>query len=442
MASRPSTAEGAINNVRTPNPFSIEPAEGSIAPKASQTFTVRFIPLEVDTFHYKLNASMPSLPADVEVLQVSLMGQSYRPVCHFEIDENSDYLTTRSAHLRNELGQLGPIEANSLKVVEMSSIGVQTRNVKRFLVMNPTSVSYEFVWEAQGVPSPAWRCLTPKGTILAGKRGEMIFEYTPNEVSVAETFFSFKILGQSRNQGELFLFVGHVVEPQVSLDRVRVELSASILGSATADTFHLVNDEDTPFSFSFDKKLLAPVGSATPSSSSNKKARPILDINPVAGMAPPRSRIPITVTLCPDEEKAYNFNIPLTVRRKPGRLNVNVKGEGYAIHSRLVVADATAGGGASDASVLEIKTKPAVNTIDFGGVHINEKATKILSLTNAGKFNVDYKIEHNLHRNPMIMLSDLMKPQGTLRKGNDVWVYMIEKVLSTDILLLLNVRVL
>jgi hypothetical protein len=67
-------------------------------------------------------------------------------------------------------------------VVELTSIGVSSRNVKRFLVMNPTASSYEFVWESQGAPSPAWRCLTPKGTILAGKRGEMVFEYTPEEV--------------------------------------------------------------------------------------------------------------------------------------------------------------------------------------------------------------------------------------------------------------------
>lgn len=34
-------------------------------------------------------------------------------------------------------------------VVELTSIGVSTRNVTRFLVLNPTSSSYEFVWEAQ-----------------------------------------------------------------------------------------------------------------------------------------------------------------------------------------------------------------------------------------------------------------------------------------------------
>jgi hydrocephalus-inducing protein len=396
-----------------PNPFSVTPAAGSIGPKKTETFTVRFLPLEVDQFQYALQCTMPSLAPSSEPLVVVLKGSAFRPACHFEVAEDSGYLTRRPANLRNENGQLGPIEASTLRVVEVKSIGVTTRNERRFLVMNPTSTSYEFVWEAQGVPSPAWRCLTPKGTILAGKRGEMIFEYTPEEVGVAETFFRFRVLGQ--RDEELFLFVGSVVEPKVALDRVRVDLNASIVGTAATETFHIVNNEDTPFSFSFDRKFLSQAGAGA-----GAGRRPVLEVSPVAGLIPARGRCPVTVTLCPDEEKAYNFNIAVTVRRKPAKLNLNLKGEGYLIHSKVLVAKASEKGGeAGDAEARELMMKPAGNVIDFGAVHLNEKAVKTLTVVNTGKFNFDYSLHNNAKHNPMLSISG-GKLSGTVRKGERV----------------------
>lgn len=61
----------------------------------------------------------------------------------------------------------------------------------RFYVVNPTNVGYDFSWESQGNPHPAWRCVTQRGMILAGKRGEMVFEYTPDDMEVAEVMFPF-----------------------------------------------------------------------------------------------------------------------------------------------------------------------------------------------------------------------------------------------------------
>lgn len=98
-----------------PNPFSVEPAEGVIPPMSSQTFTVRFLPTEVDAFFYSIRASMPSLAREVEPLAITLRGQSFRPVCHFELIEASDYLGRRALNLRNENGQLGPIESPTVR---------------------------------------------------------------------------------------------------------------------------------------------------------------------------------------------------------------------------------------------------------------------------------------------------------------------------------------
>lgn len=58
----------------------------------------------------------------------------------------------------------------------------------RFYVVNPTNVGYDFSWEGQGNAHPSWRCVTQRGMILAGKRGEMVFEFTPDDMEIAEVY--------------------------------------------------------------------------------------------------------------------------------------------------------------------------------------------------------------------------------------------------------------
>lgn len=55
-------------------------------------------------------------------------------------------------------------------------------------MVNPTNIGYDFSWESQGNANPAWRCVTQRGMILAGKRGEMVFEYTPDDMETAEVY--------------------------------------------------------------------------------------------------------------------------------------------------------------------------------------------------------------------------------------------------------------
>lgn len=63
----------------------------------------------------------------------------------------------------------------------MESLGIKVRNSKRFFVLNPTSVAYEFLWApvpkvaaaggndmSGGQPSP-FTCLTRRGVISAGR---------------------------------------------------------------------------------------------------------------------------------------------------------------------------------------------------------------------------------------------------------------------------------
>ena len=63
---------------------------------------------------------------------------------------------------------------------------VQVHNVKRFWVLNPTSMAYSFAWEAvdtanPGSPASPFHCSTMTGVLAPGKRYEMVFQYTPSE---------------------------------------------------------------------------------------------------------------------------------------------------------------------------------------------------------------------------------------------------------------------
>ena len=396
-----------------PCPYIIEPSEGAIPAQSEQEFTVTFAPIEVDDFCYLARCSMPSLVQTdddgSQELVMSLRGKSSRPIIHIELGDQNDYLSRRQPNLRNELGLFGQIEASSVRVVQMESRGTRVRNTKRFHVINPTSNNYEFSWIPQGNPSPAWRCSTSKGMILAGKRGEMVFEYTPDDVAVAESFYKFRIQGTSVD--ELFLFTGSVVEPVVAFDRQRLDFGAQLLGGLCSDTIHIVNDEQLPFSFSFDSMSMSGAGDIFPGF-----RRPVLEILPMSGLVPPNGRIPIVVNFSPAEEKFHNFNLLCNVRKKPNQLSLNLKGEGYAVHSKLILTEESASDeGEGDGEREMIDSRKGVNHIDFGNVHLNEKLVKKLSVSNTGKFNIDYSWSKNKN-NPMLQILGA-KSNGSLKKG-------------------------
>ena len=62
--------------------------------------------------------------------------------------------------------------------------------------------------------------------LFAGKRIEMVFEYLPDEVAVAEAFFKFKLANAGLEQ--LFVFAGKVVEPKVSFSSNKVSQCARL----------------------------------------------------------------------------------------------------------------------------------------------------------------------------------------------------------------------
>lgn len=71
---------------------------------------------------------------------------------------------------------------------------------------------------------------------------------------VSKAFFRFRI--HEHGVSEMFLFVGSVVEPDVTIDRAKMDYGALMLGASLKETFHIMNREPMPHSFVFDKNSI------------------------------------------------------------------------------------------------------------------------------------------------------------------------------------------
>lgn len=374
-------------------PFEIEPSDGVVPPQETQEFMVKFSPMEVDDYHYVLGLeTAKSTGAKSPPLEINVQGSSLRPACHFDV-ERSDYAERRGPGRPGPFGELGTLDP-SIKVIEMESLGVRVRNTRRFYVVNPTNVSYEFSWVPQGDVNACFRCATPKGLMLAGKRCEMIFEFTPQHLELQEMFWYFRIPHFQVDQ--LFLFVGTTVEPRVTLDRGSINFNTLLIGSKATQTVALINYEHIPFNFVLDKSSLDFSGET-----------PALVIHPLNGVIAPNSRTTIDIEFIPTEEKSYNFNINCIVKRKPTRVSLNVKGEGYSIHDSI-----TAGSG--DQSESQLVTSGVMNLLDFGLIRVNEEVLRTVVIHNNGKFNFEFNWSF-IKQLPALSIEPM---QGTIKKND------------------------
>lgn len=296
------------------------------------------------------------------------------------------------------------------------------RNTRRFYVINPTSRTYEFTWEPEGdlsevLSSQPFRCQTRRGVVLGGRKFEMIFHFTPEEVTLHESFWRFRIPELAIEVP--FLLVGIIKEPGVALDRMRHNFGPLQIGQTARETLQLINSEHLPFSFSFETASFAagPAGTAS-----------VINIEPASGVVGPSSTLPLCLSFAPALEKHFNFNVELKVKNKPAPLVLNVKGEGYAIHDSMQLQAAPfslslpspplASPSPSspllstphihpappqpsprdplspqDAGGRFVEISPHVRTLlDFGEVHINDKSIRQLQVSNTGRYNFDVKL--------------------------------------------------
>nr|KAJ3422703.1 hypothetical protein HK105_006819 [Polyrhizophydium stewartii] len=357
-------------------PFSVTPAVGAI--QANETFMIalRFSPEDVGDYRYLVVCSMPNLAKDQKLLQIPVHGTSLRPLCHFELEE-SDYVASERRNPDRGVtdGVPAVLEPNT-KVIEFSSCGVRSKNMNRFYIVNPTNLSYEFVWSQESPKdTKVFKCFTPRGIVAPNKKSEIMFEFSPETIDIKASFeslWTFTILEHGIRIP--FLLVGQAIEPNVYADHTNVNFKSVLVGRQVKEVVHLTNGELVPFAFAF----------SDTSFELGQQGTPVLRFSPSSGTIGPNSEIPIEIVFSPASEKTFNFNLVCNIRKKPTPVTINIKGEGYEIHDSLQTEIA-------DGNVFELAASPAPdNMLDFGQVQLNEKRVKRVYIINSGKFNFDY----------------------------------------------------
>jgi hydrocephalus-inducing protein len=407
------------------NPFTVEPSNGKLQPDETVQISVKFAPTEVDHFKRKILCDIPNLdtrvvktirpaPAEGEeeapppeeedepvpepqpqpVLEIS--GKSARPLCHLELEE-SDWLSggRRPPTLTAPGGK--PVDPSS-RCLEFESLGTQVRNTRRFFVMNPTNISYKYRWEcddgtgaAVSHLASAFKCVHKEGFVLSGKKSEMVFEYIPDSDQLLESFWRFTI--PEHDISVPFILVGHVKEPRVFFDKTYCNFNSLLIDRKGVQSVKLVNREHIPFSFSFDGKTYG--ANADP---------PVVKITPEEGTVPPEGEQTITVEFTPRLEKNYNYNAVCLVKKKATRLALNIKGEGFDNHVSITMDDER-----GSVQVLPGGATP----VDFGEVHLNELRQKTITVTNKGKYPIEY--DWQTAKNRMLTIKP---PRGIVQKGD------------------------
>jgi len=161
-------------------------------------------------------------------------GIAERPIIHFELP-HCEYRERKAKDMT-------PIDPK-FKIIEFESLGTNIRNTKRFMAVNPTATGYEFEWEEvqdeNRKEKPFFKCQTYKGTILSGKKAEMLFEYTPEAVGEHESQWLFKIPSEKIVQH--FLVVGRVNEPNVLFETGKIKFGPLLLDGKNRETVNLIN---------------------------------------------------------------------------------------------------------------------------------------------------------------------------------------------------------
>lgn len=364
------------NLTRDAGAFTISPMTGSILKNSFQEFMIRFSPTVFDANSRRSLMMRFGNYSQVSDVRLELEGEVERPICHFELP----FMVT-------DFGE---------KLVEIESLGINTKVEKRFYVLNPTSVGYEFMWVSGSTSqnqNQNLRCLTPKGVILPNKKFEMHFEFYPDATSQDKQDQNYAFVIKQFSLTESFIFRTKVKQPKVFLSTSKVDFGPLLLSGKCKETVILKNLDNVPYNFSFSKSSLKDVGKDRQSS---------LKVSPLHGSILPNQDFPITIVFSPKLEIDFNFNLQLTIPQKKEPLTLNVKGKGYKLHHQVRMNNC----------LLET-TK--THEIDFGELFVHEPRKQLIEITNSGDFNIDFILSKKPHSSVTIIPEN-----GTVRKGESV----------------------
>ncbi|XP_024138466.1 hydrocephalus-inducing protein homolog isoform X3 [Oryzias melastigma] len=388
-AVRPSSALASVMSflITSPElpPFTVEPSSGTINPGVTQTFTIRFSPVEVTRFQGELLCSIPNLEDGSGAPCIPVYGCSLLPYCHFDL-EDSDYLSQRSPDLQD------PVNPNT-RVLEFKTVGLLAASTRCFNVLNTTSKVYSFQWRCEDTETGPFSCLTPSGSIQPGKKVEMCFDYLPEQQDPVESFWIFLV--ESLSLSLPFLLVGTAREPLVFLNTPHLDFGEALVGHKVENIVDLVNREEEAVHFSILQSSLL-----------SEDQQSSLILQPMTGTVASKDRLPLSVSFTPSVEGPVSFRLKLKVKKKSEPLTLTVKADCFAMNALLQL-------GKADEPFREIAPN-LQESLDFGTVGVLELSVSNFLVTNLARFIMEVNFELT---GPAELLQDLeTKPQTAVVK--------------------------
>ena len=355
-----------------PGYFEIHPQAGQLKKNNVTEFIVKFFPTECDIYSIKRYLFMNILGSDIEH-KLMVSGLVRRPICHFE--------------LPFRISDFGD------KIIEIESLGYQNTTLNKFYVLNPTSLSYDFYWNTEHVQNSFIKCLTPKGSILSGKKFEMMFEFSPNNNCLDHLEKNFNFVIPKHNLTQSFIVKASILQPKIFFNKSKIDFGPLLLAGKSKDTVYLKNLDNMPYSFNF---LKSSIRGSSPSQYGS------LMVSPLSGEIAAGSTVPIKVNFQPKVETDYNYNLVCNIKGKKEALTLNVKGTGYKLRHQITYKD-------------KVLTPQYKQPIHFGNIFVKDFRVQAVTLVNNGDFNFDFTID----RKPSDSL--MIHPEnGTVKKNEKV----------------------
>ncbi|CAG4998369.1 unnamed protein product [Parnassius apollo] len=243
------------------------------------------------TIILKMITKLNNLDPYDQNITCKITAKSLIPYVHLDIEE-SDYLTSG----RRKATEVALPELTT--VLEFKVLGAGCYK-KSFNVINPTTQSYEFIFEVVMTEEQEFvpvHCNKLKGYVEGGTSTEVVFTFSPPSPGVYESQWKFKIPTHSLVMN--LLVVGFIREPDVEFVPKILLLKNSLVGFTSETVVRIKNNENESLGFEFKGNSLCDESGETP-----------VVIYPERGILKPHFETPIKISYTPIQDGPLSFKI-------------------------------------------------------------------------------------------------------------------------------------
>nr|CAI5854062.1 unnamed protein product [Callosobruchus analis] len=314
-----STGPYPFSDVQLKCPFSITPQSTSIPVNLGQRFQVTFAPLEAGYYTLRLISNIVSLSPSLTEIDVSIMGRAILPEYYFEL-EDTDYLNRRP-YIENCTKE----DFANCKIVEFIAVGVGSTCTRKFNFVNPSIEEATFRLFPKGSSNrfTYFACKSNFGVVKGGRKHEICFTFTPQELGAYEEFYQFHMHGKSPTT---FLLAGQCREPHVYFKSPFITIEPTVLHVPKSIMVEIRNDEyqDCPFRLCKESLL-------------DDDCKRRLEVLPMSGSIPPRNETSLKITYNAEEPGPVNFDVRCSVKNIKEPLHLGVSASCLAIFCKVML---------------------------------------------------------------------------------------------------------